>query len=157
MTAANAVEEAARNGKSLNIPYWRTLKADGSLNEKISRWCRSPEEIIRNGSFTVISKGKKYFVKDYLEHQPNYNYQFLFPLMNSSNPFFFMILRFFTCASSCTPLRKSSFSHDSYSLHCQHPTNSFLLQQLLILQNGGPPPFLQPFMQRNLAIKPKVS
>ena len=34
MTAANAVEEAARNGKSLDIPYWRTLKADGSLNEK---------------------------------------------------------------------------------------------------------------------------
>ena len=28
MTAANATEEAAKEGKYLNIPYWRTLKAD---------------------------------------------------------------------------------------------------------------------------------
>ena len=34
MTAANATEEAAQQGKNLNIPYWRTLKADGYLNEK---------------------------------------------------------------------------------------------------------------------------
>jgi hypothetical protein len=36
MTAANAVEEAACEGTNMNIPYWRTLKADGFLNE-ISR------------------------------------------------------------------------------------------------------------------------
>ena len=33
MTGANAVEEASKEGKSLDIPYWRTLKADGFLNE----------------------------------------------------------------------------------------------------------------------------
>jgi type IV secretory pathway protease TraF len=27
-TAANAVEEAAKQGRNLGIPYWRTLKAD---------------------------------------------------------------------------------------------------------------------------------
>jgi len=27
MTAANATGEAAKEGKNLNIPYWRTLKA----------------------------------------------------------------------------------------------------------------------------------
>ena len=34
MTAANAAEEAANEGKLLQIPYWRTLKVDGFLNEK---------------------------------------------------------------------------------------------------------------------------
>jgi len=34
MTAANAVEEAGREGKDLKIPNWRILKADGVLNEK---------------------------------------------------------------------------------------------------------------------------
>lgn len=34
MTAANAVEEAMQEGRRLDIPYWRTLKADGFLNEK---------------------------------------------------------------------------------------------------------------------------
>jgi len=34
MTSANATEEAAKEGKNLNIPYWRTLKANGFLNEK---------------------------------------------------------------------------------------------------------------------------
>ena len=34
MTAANATEEAAKADKRLNIPYWRTLKAGGFLNEK---------------------------------------------------------------------------------------------------------------------------
>jgi alkylated DNA nucleotide flippase Atl1 len=34
MTAANAVEEARQEGKVLDIPYWRTLKADGYLNPK---------------------------------------------------------------------------------------------------------------------------
>jgi hypothetical protein len=35
MTAANAVEEAAKQGKDLDIPHWRTLKADGFLNENV--------------------------------------------------------------------------------------------------------------------------
>jgi prolipoprotein diacylglyceryltransferase len=34
MTAANAAEEAAKAGKGLDVPYWRTLKAGGFLNEK---------------------------------------------------------------------------------------------------------------------------
>ena len=32
--AANAAEEAAAEGKKDITPYWRTLKTDGSLNEK---------------------------------------------------------------------------------------------------------------------------
>ena len=34
MTAANAAEQAARDEKSLDIPYWRTLKSGGFLNPK---------------------------------------------------------------------------------------------------------------------------
>jgi hypothetical protein len=34
MTTANAVEEASKEDRSLDIPYGRTLKARGFLNEK---------------------------------------------------------------------------------------------------------------------------
>jgi len=34
MTAANAVEEAAKRGVDVRIPYWRTLKIGGYLNDK---------------------------------------------------------------------------------------------------------------------------
>ena len=45
MTAANAAEEAANEGKSLHIPYWRTLKADGFLNKKLPWWSTGSEKI----------------------------------------------------------------------------------------------------------------
>jgi len=34
MTTANAVEEMKKEGKPNDTPYWRTLKAEGFLNEK---------------------------------------------------------------------------------------------------------------------------
>lgn len=34
MDVANATEEAKKEIKQLHIPYWRTLKANGVLNEK---------------------------------------------------------------------------------------------------------------------------
>ena len=34
MTAANAAEEVRGEGGDLGIPYWRTLKSGGYLNEK---------------------------------------------------------------------------------------------------------------------------
>jgi hypothetical protein len=35
MTAANVVEEAAKEGKDLNIPYWRALKTGGIFKREI--------------------------------------------------------------------------------------------------------------------------
>jgi alkylated DNA nucleotide flippase Atl1 len=65
MTAANATEEAANHGKDLNIPYWRTLKADGFLNEKYPGGPEAQKEKLENEGFKVIKKGEKYVVQNY--------------------------------------------------------------------------------------------
>jgi len=63
--AANASEEAAEQGKDLGIPYWRTLKADGSLNEKYPGGSGAQKEKLEDEGFKVIQKGKRYFVQNY--------------------------------------------------------------------------------------------
>ena len=65
MTAANATEEADKQGKSLNIPYWRTLKADGFLNEKYPGGAEAQKILLENEGFTVVQKGRKYRVQNY--------------------------------------------------------------------------------------------
>jgi alkylated DNA nucleotide flippase Atl1 len=65
MTAANAVEEAIKEGKSLDIPYWRTLKADGLLNEKYPGGQESHKRLLEGENLKVIARGKKYQVADY--------------------------------------------------------------------------------------------
>jgi len=68
MTAANAAAEARQQGKPLEIPYWRTLKADGSLNEKYPGGARSQKKLLEAEGFTIIQKGKKYMVQDFENH-----------------------------------------------------------------------------------------
>jgi len=68
MTAANAVEEAARKGESLRIPYWRTLKAGGLLNEKYPGGQEGHKRLLEREDFKVIARGKKYQVADYTEY-----------------------------------------------------------------------------------------
>jgi len=65
MTAANAVEEASKEGKSLGIPYWRTLKADGFLNEKYPGGQEVHKRLLEGENFRVVARGKKYQVVDY--------------------------------------------------------------------------------------------
>jgi len=65
MTAANAVEEASKEGKSLDIPYWRTLKADGFLNEKYPGGQEAHKRLLEAEGFKVIARGKRYKVVDY--------------------------------------------------------------------------------------------
>ena len=65
MTVANAVEAAGREGKSLDIPYWRTLKADGFLNEKYPGGQEAHKKLLEGENFRVIARGKKYQVDDY--------------------------------------------------------------------------------------------
>jgi alkylated DNA nucleotide flippase Atl1 len=65
MTAANAVEEASKEGKSLDIPYWRTLKTDGFLNEKYPGGQEAHKRLLEEEHFKVIARGKKYQVADY--------------------------------------------------------------------------------------------
>jgi hypothetical protein len=63
--AANAVEEAARQGENLGIPYWRTLKADGFLNEKYPGGLEAQKAKLEAEGFEVMAKGKRYVVKNY--------------------------------------------------------------------------------------------
>jgi alkylated DNA nucleotide flippase Atl1 len=65
MTAANAAEEAANQGKSLDIPYWRTLEADGFLNEKYPGGTLAQKKLLEQEGFTILKKGKKFVVNDF--------------------------------------------------------------------------------------------
>lgn len=68
MTAANAAEEAANQGKPLGVPYWRTLKTDGSLNEKYPGGALAHKKLLEAEGFTILKKGKRYVVKDFKKY-----------------------------------------------------------------------------------------
>ena len=68
MTIANAVEEMKQEGKNNDLPYWRTLKSDGSLNPKYPGGAEAQKKLLEKEGFQVTQRGKKYFVKDYKEH-----------------------------------------------------------------------------------------
>ena len=60
MTAANAVEEARQEGKLMDIPYWRTLKADGYLNPKYPGGVEAQAVRLKEEGHTIEpGKGKK--------------------------------------------------------------------------------------------------
>jgi hypothetical protein len=65
MTTANAAEEVSKEGKSLNIPYWRTLKTDGFLNGKYPGGQEAHKRLLEGENFRVIARGKRYKVVDY--------------------------------------------------------------------------------------------
>lgn len=65
MTGANASEEAANEGKNLHIPYWRTLKIGGFLNEKYPGGAEAQKELLEKEGFKVIHKGRRLVVNDY--------------------------------------------------------------------------------------------
>jgi hypothetical protein len=68
MTAANAAEEAQKENRPLDIPYWRTLKTDGCLNEKFPGGAESHKGLLELEGFRVISKGKRFYVEDYQDY-----------------------------------------------------------------------------------------
>jgi alkylated DNA nucleotide flippase Atl1 len=65
MTAANA---AAEQGKELDVPYWRTLKIGGYLNEKYPGGIEAHGSLLRKEGFEILGKGKASRVKDIQEH-----------------------------------------------------------------------------------------
>ena len=65
MTAANGTEEAAKEGKKLNIPYWRTLKAGGFLNEKYPGDAEAHKRLLEKEGVKILQKGRKFVVNDY--------------------------------------------------------------------------------------------
>ncbi len=65
MTTANAVEEATREGKDLSIPYWLTLKSEGSLEEKYPGRVEVDKRLLEEEGSRVRQRDKKYFVENY--------------------------------------------------------------------------------------------
>jgi len=65
MVIANAVEEAAKEGKTMAVPYWRTLKAEGFLNPKYPGGEEEHKRMLEAEGFQIIQKGKKYQVRDF--------------------------------------------------------------------------------------------
>jgi len=65
MTAANAAEEAKGENRELDIPYWRTLKADGYLNEKFPGGVEAHKALLENEGFAVTPRGKRFQVENY--------------------------------------------------------------------------------------------
>ncbi len=58
--AAKAAEEAAAEGKKDITPYWRTLKSDGSLNEKYPGGVEAQAARLREEGHTIEpGRGKK--------------------------------------------------------------------------------------------------
>jgi hypothetical protein len=64
-TAANAVDEAQKENRDLGIPYWRTLKADGFLNEKYPGGVEGHKALLEQEGFIVVKKGKRYRVDNF--------------------------------------------------------------------------------------------
>ena len=68
MTAANAVEEASKEGRSMQIPYWRTLKSEGLLNEKYPGGFEEHKRLLECEGFKVVQRGKKFYVQNYNDY-----------------------------------------------------------------------------------------
>ncbi len=64
--SAYAAEEQKQQGATEITPYWRTLKTGGFLNEKYPGGLETQKQLLEQEGHVVIKKGKKYFVKDYL-------------------------------------------------------------------------------------------
>lgn len=59
---------ASYQRKEDRTPYWRTLKANGELNDKYPGGAEKQKELLEKEGHTVIQKGRKnikYYVKDY--------------------------------------------------------------------------------------------
>jgi len=63
--SANAAGEERKSGKKNITPYWRTLKSDGTLNEKYPGGLQGQKKFLEKEGQKVIKKGKKYIVVDY--------------------------------------------------------------------------------------------
>ncbi len=62
-TAANAAKEMKSN-----IPYWRTIKNNGELNDKYPSGAERQKKLLEKEGHTIIKRGRKhikYYVKDF--------------------------------------------------------------------------------------------
>ncbi len=60
-----AIANKHRVKACLHIPYWRTLKADGFLNEKYPGGALAQKKLLEREGFTILKIGGKFMVKDF--------------------------------------------------------------------------------------------
>jgi hypothetical protein len=60
MTVANAAEETKSD-----LPYWRTIKNTGELNQKYPGGVEKQKQLLENEGHKIIKKGKKFYVSDF--------------------------------------------------------------------------------------------
>ena len=65
--AAGAAGEDETDGKKRVTPYWRTLKSNGELNPKYPGGVTGQAKRLRAEGHTVITKGQRYIVRDYVK------------------------------------------------------------------------------------------
>lgn len=63
--SANAAEEELKLGKKRIIPYWRTLKSNGEINNKFPGGVKRQIKLLEGEGFEIVRKGKKFFVKNF--------------------------------------------------------------------------------------------
>ena len=63
--AAHSSEELKDKGEKNITPYWRTIKTDGLLNHKFPGGAEVQKKMLEKEGFSIIQRGKKYFVDDY--------------------------------------------------------------------------------------------
>jgi len=71
MTIANAVEEVIATGEApelANLPYWRTLKNDGFLNDKYPGGQEAQKAKLEAEGITLRARGKKFQVLELERH-----------------------------------------------------------------------------------------
>ncbi len=61
--AANAAEEVKQKGASEGIPYWRTLKSGGIINEKYPGGAESQKRLLEAEGHSIVKKGKNQAVQ----------------------------------------------------------------------------------------------
>ncbi|MBS7632514.1 MGMT family protein [Candidatus Bathyarchaeota archaeon] len=63
--AANAAEEKRQGGEKEVVPYWRTLKAGGVINEKYPGGALGQKRLLEEEGHRVVQKGKSFVVADF--------------------------------------------------------------------------------------------
>ena len=63
--SAYAAEEEKVQGKKNLVPWWRTLKGAGELNEKYPGGIINQKKLLEKEGHKIVQKGKKYVVIDY--------------------------------------------------------------------------------------------
>ena len=61
---AGAAEEDREAGLETTTPYWRTLKKDGELNDKLPGGIPAQRKHLEAEGHTVAKRGKRWFVED---------------------------------------------------------------------------------------------